>query len=281
MEHEDIDPSLTIADLFTHLVAESDAIAVREEFCDVVASQLRHIAGWLAVDAWLGFGDIQDTSVVTPEAMETARDRSFVAVGLVAQISSALMEGALLLFRNGNEYAASALLRQLIECEYLLRAFRLNFADAARWHDAYDSNRWDFQPKALRKIGGFDDREYAAHCETGGHPNRAGRPLLDLERAIAQPESAISEGENDLDAIQALLWLDFTMHCERTWSALTDLLSAQHARFDVVRRDAVDKVATSRATWLRSDTLARHAGPLLRALSVNPDAPLTELLAKD
>ncbi len=162
---EDRDPaSLTIFDFFAYLVADDDAAAARERFCEVVATEIGNVASWLGVDAWLGAGDVQDTSSTDLEEQDPTRRRSFFAVGLVAQISSELVSGALLLFRNGNEYSASALIRQLIECEYLLRAFGLNFADAARWHDANDSERWDFKPSKLRNIGGFDRKEYADHC---------------------------------------------------------------------------------------------------------------------
>lgn len=98
-----------------------------------------------------------------------------------------------MLLRNGNDYGASALVRQLIECEYLLRAFRLNFADAARWHDANDSERWDFKPSKLREVGGFDRKEYADHCEAGGHPHPRGRRLSDASCSCLGRSTTCSE----------------------------------------------------------------------------------------
>jgi hypothetical protein len=137
---EDRDPaSLTVADFFAFLVADDDAAASRERFCDVVALQMQEVASWLGFDAWLGAGDLEATSSHKQHEPDPARSRSF-AVGLVAQFSGELISGAQLLLRNGNDYGASALVRQLIECEYLLRAFRLNFAEAARWLDANDSD---------------------------------------------------------------------------------------------------------------------------------------------
>jgi hypothetical protein len=275
---EDRDPaSLTIADFFAYLVADDEAAAVRERFCDVVAVQLGDVASWLGFDAWLGAGDVENPSSAEQRDSDPARRRSFVAVGLVAQISSELVSGAQLLLRNGNEYGASALVRQLIECEYLLRAFRLNFTDAARWHDANDSERWDFKPSKLREIGGFDRKEYADHCESGGHPHPRGSRLLQLHRAIDKLERAVSGDSHDLDTTRAL-WLDFAFHCDRTWRALRDVLLAEHARFERVRAERLATVAESRSTWQEVDVLARHAGPILKALYADPSTLLSDLL---
>lgn len=266
--------SITIFDFFAYLVADDDAATARESYCEVVAAQIANVAAWLGVDAWLGAGDVADTGADVEQASaDPTRRRSFVAVGLVAQIASELVSGALLLFRNGNQYGGSALVRQLIECEYLLRAFRLNFDDAARWHDANDSDRWDFKPSKLREIGGFDRKEYADHCEAGGHPHPAGRALLDLERAM----QALAPNSRKLDVVR-LLWVDFALHCDRVWRALSDVLSEEHARFDRVRAEAIAAVAESRSGWHDIDTLARHAGPVLGAFYEDPMRPLSELV---
>lgn len=281
-EERDALAALTILDFFTQLVDDDDAAAVRERHCKVVSSALENVASWLAVDAWLGAGDVQDAAVGDRAEEDPARLRSFVAVGLVAQISSALVSGALLLFRNGNEYAASALVRQLIECEYLLRAFRLNFAEAARWHDANDSERWDFTPSKLHKIGGFARKEYADHCESGGHPHPSGQQLMELPRSMSRLEQTVSGETRALNTVRAL-WLDFTFHCDRTWSALTDLLAAEHARFEHVGRTAksIKAVAESRLAWQQSDTLGLHAGSVLEALYADPSALLSDLLSME
>ena len=278
-EEEEALAALTILDLFAYLVDDDAAALARERHCEAVSSGLENVASWLAVDARLGAGDVQDASAADQAAADPVRRRSFVAVGLVAQISSELVSGALLLFRNGNEYAASALVRQLIECEYLLRAFGLNFAEAARWHDANDSERWDFTPSKLRKIGGFDRKEYAVHCESGGHPHPSGRQLMELPRSMGRLEQAVSGETRALDTVRAL-WLDFTFHCDRTWRALTDLLAAEHARFEHVGRTAksTEAVAETRVAWQQSDTLGLHAGSVLEALNADPTTRLSDLV---
>lgn len=283
MRLEERDPeseSLTIADFFALLIADDEAAAKRESFCDIVAEQLGEVASWLGFDAWLGAGDVEDTSSSDQHRPNPGRSRSFVAVGLVAQISAELVSGAHLLLRNRNEYGASALVRQLLECEYLLRAFRLNFVEAARWHDANDSERWDFKPGKLREIGGFDRKEYANHCEAGGHPHPSGRRLLELPRAIDELQRAVSREPRDLDTTRAI-WLDFAFHCDRTWRALISVLSAEHARFDRVRADRISAVAEARSAWQEADFLARQAGPVLAALNADPTTLLSDLVNLD
>ena len=280
MELEDRDPeTLTVADFFAFLVGDDEAAAAREHFCDVVAAQLRDVASWLGLDAWLGAGDVQDT-LSQERPNPTTRVQSFVAIGLVAQISAELVSGAQILFRNANEYGASALVRQLIECEYLLRAFRLDFTEAARWFEATGKERWDFSPAKLRKIGGFDDKEYSDHCESGGHPHRKGSLLLQLPRGIDDLQRAVAGASRDLDPTRGL-WLDFAFHCDRTWRALTDLLCAEHARFERVRAERLTAVVEARSAWLEADILAEHAGPVLEALKADPATLLSDLVDLD
>jgi hypothetical protein len=77
------------------------------------------------------------------------------------------------------------------------------------------------------------------------------------------------------------LTLDFALHCDRTWRALADLLSAEHARFDRVRSEAIAAVAESHDVWQEADTFARHAGPVLGAFYDDPARPLSDLLDLD
>ena len=161
-----------------------------------------------------------------------------------------------------------------------VKSGQAHFADAAKWLDVNDSERWDFKPSNVRRIGGFDRKEYANHCEAGGHPHPRGRQLLELQRKMSELQRTMSGGKRELDTTR-LLWLDFAFHCDRTWRALTDLLLAQHARFDRVRSEAITAVAESRATWQQSDALAQHAGLVLGALDADPTTPLSDLLDLD
>lgn len=90
-------------------------------------------------------------------------------------------------------------------------------------------------------------------------------------------QRAVSGDMRDLDTTQ-VVWLDFAFHCDRTWRALEDLLSAEHARFDQVRCEAIAAVVDSRAAWQESDLLAQHAGSVLGALYTDPTMLLSELV---
>lgn len=136
------------------------------------------------------------------------------------------------------------------------------------------------QASKLREIGGFDRKEYADHCESGGHPHPRGSRLLQLPRAIHELQRTVSGDSHVLDTTRAL-WLDFAFHCDRTWRALTDVLSTEHAGFDRVRADQTAAVAECRSTWQEVDVLARHAGPILKVLYADPATLLTDLLDLD
>ncbi len=101
-ELSDFDPdSATIADLVEALIQDEDAVVARETYIDAIATHVAKISAWLAVDAWLGAGDRADTSQPNPAPMDPARGRGFIGVGLVAQMSSELVTGAVLLSGQG------------------------------------------------------------------------------------------------------------------------------------------------------------------------------------
>lgn len=80
-EEEEALAALTILEFFAYLVDDDDAAVARERHCEDVSSALENVASWLAVDAWLGAGDIQDTRAGDPTAADPVRRRCFVAVG--------------------------------------------------------------------------------------------------------------------------------------------------------------------------------------------------------
>ena len=102
---------------------------------------------------------------------------------------------------------------------------------------------------------------------------------MELPRSMGRLEQAVSGETRALDTVRAL-WLDFTFHCDRTWRALTGLLTAEHARFEHVGRTArsIEAVAESRMAWQESDTLGMHAGSVLEALYADPATRLSNLL---
>jgi hypothetical protein len=267
---------MTVTQFFAELIGGDEAVEARERLCRVITSEIANVGTWLGLDSYLGAGDVVDTST-EPAPSDPERVSSFMAVGLVAQISAELIAGALTLFEEDNLYGASALVRQLIECDYLLRAFKANFAEAARWQDANDHERWDFRPSKLRKLGGFDDAEYARHCDMGGHPNPAGAQLLFQPQKMTTRQRKAAGEKDDVDQTR-VLWLDFTFHCDRVWRALEELLIAEHARFATVRSAAVSQVAEARRSWQDTDPLSDLAPLILAALRTDPGMTLEALV---
>jgi hypothetical protein len=99
----------------------------------------------------------------------------------VALVAGELVDGALELFRSGNLYGAAALIRQLVEAEYLAWAFAEEPDEAAMWlASTHDDRRAMWQPRHLRERSGgrFRGSDYGQHCERGGHPTPQARLLV-------------------------------------------------------------------------------------------------------
>lgn len=105
-------------------------------------------------------------------------------------------------------HPAGAVIRQLIECEYLLTLFNNDLAHARRWRESTpDQVRREFTPDTMRKLTGFAGQEYWNHCSTGGYPAPKGARLLEKLDPARQswPYSA------------AELLIDLGLHLHRIW----------------------------------------------------------------
>lgn len=104
-----------------------------------------------------------------------------VAVSILLQVAGQLVSASTDLFDDGRLYAAAALLRQLVEVEYLAWAFETKNGEAERWLRSTKQERESFfTPAKLRKAaaGKFRTQDYGYHCELGGHPVPGSRLLL-------------------------------------------------------------------------------------------------------
>jgi hypothetical protein len=116
-------------------------------------------------------------------------DDAVVAVARLASIASELISGSADLIADGRVYAGSALLRQLVEVEYLARAFALDTQQASDWLRSDKRERMKFfSPRALREAsdGFFRDGDYQWHCEMGGHPVPDCGALLENRNNVGQ-----------------------------------------------------------------------------------------------
>lgn len=129
-----------------------------------------------------------------------------VAVSLLLRIASELVAASADLFKDGRHYAAAALVRQLVEIEYLAWAFDTRDSDAERWlRSNVEERREFFAPAKLRAAsqGKFRGKDYGHHCELGGHPVPRAAILL-----------------NGDDTVSQLLLSDMLGHTGRIWDHL-------------------------------------------------------------
>jgi hypothetical protein len=111
---------------------------------------------------------------------DNGSDEAFGVGGLLA-IAADIVKSFHLLIESGRNYSAAALLRQLVEVEYLIWAFANNHKDGAKWLRADKKTRsTEFKPKGIRDLsnGRFPDADYGLHCEFGGHPTPKGFEIL-------------------------------------------------------------------------------------------------------
>jgi hypothetical protein len=112
-----------------------------------------------------------------------------VAVSLLLRIAAELCSASADLFESGRGYAASALVRQIVEVEYLAWAFDVRDQDAERWlRSSREEREAFFRPAKLRQAaeGEFRSKDYGYHCELGGHPVPGAYALLQGDVATGQ-----------------------------------------------------------------------------------------------
>jgi hypothetical protein len=130
-----------------------------------------------------------------------------VAVSVLLRVAGQLVIASADLFADGRQYAAAALLRQIVEIEYLAWAFETRNGDAERWLRSDQQERQKFfSPAKLRDAaqGTFRGKDYGYHCELGGHPVPQAGILLGGDSAVGQ-----------------LLLSDLLGHVGRIWNHLS------------------------------------------------------------
>jgi len=152
---------------------------------------LGHIVGRDRIDGVSPFGHGSDETV---------------AVSVLLRIASQLASSSADLFEDGRKYAAAALLRQMVEVEYLAWAIETRDRDGERWLRSDRQQRESFfTPAKLRKAaqGKFRGKDYGYHCELGGHPVPGAGVLLGGDSVVSQ-----------------LLLADLLGHAGRVWDHL-------------------------------------------------------------
>jgi hypothetical protein len=127
--------------------------------------------------------------------------------------------------KTGNPYAASALIRQLVEVDYLIWHFVAEPCAGAEWLRASPEERRGWNPKQVRANTAepFRDTDYWQHCDFGGHPTpEGGARLLDAE-----------------DYVIACTWLDLAVHSLHAWDGLV-AVAAAHGHPDLFVKSKSD-----------------------------------------
>lgn len=225
------------------LLLDVECTAVRQHYSASMLTILATIDDWLAIDAWLGGGKIsaaQNTAQVDDESF-----RAFRAVSMVLSMATELTEAAVTMVERSRYYAVGTVIRQLIECEYLLTLFSQDLVHARTWIDSSPAEiRAAFSPAIMRKrIGGFSNEEYWSHCDTGGHPGPKGARLLDKFDPAREVWPYAAAG----------LDVDLGQHLRRIWRATDQVLASHHARYTTVRARQREQAEKAWADWKDAD----------------------------
>jgi hypothetical protein len=229
---------------FRHALLDEAHMAARMRYVSEILALIINVEDFLAIDSWLGGGKVSD--IRRREEFGQAFSE-FRAVATVASMSAELAEAAVDMAKKGRYYAVGAVIRQLIECEYLLTLFNDDTGHARRWRESTpDEVRQSFRPERMRRLTGFADQEYWSHCSTGGHPAPAGARLLEKLDPARQswPVSA------------AELLIDLGLHLRRIWKALDALLMKHHARYGRVRAGERRQAEEVWSQWRKADPVA-------------------------
>lgn len=169
------------------------------------------------------------------------------AVAIVSQMAAELALGAARLYESQQWYAGAALVRQLIESEYLLFLFATEPSEPKRWLSASSQEaRRLYSPVAMRERSGGQFRvgEYSIHCEIAGHPRPAGHFLLQEHRELVPTEHR----ELLLPDNQ---WVDLAQHLERVWAHYLAAVTT-HSPTNVYP-DRFERVNAAIAKWHSAD----------------------------
>jgi hypothetical protein len=187
--------------------ADQRQISARTELARFTAATFSRVG-----DELHAVGHIFGADRVSGESPFGHASDEIVAVSLLLRIGGQLTSACADLFCDGRHYAAAALLRQMVEIEYLAWAFESRDKDAERWlRSDKDDRHGFFTPAKLRQAanGRFRGKDYGYHCELGGHPVPGAFILLRDDGVTSQ-----------------LLLSDMLGHTGRIWDHLLDWSSS-------------------------------------------------------
>jgi len=229
-------------------LADPGAIALRESTCSALAEALAATGAVL----W-AFG---------------LAEQPRRAIAAAIQMGGETARGAVLLLRDNNRYAAAALVRRVVEIEYLLCLFGLDKGEPLRWASSdLEAVRKEYQPSRMReRCGGrFRSAEYFSHCQVGGHPRFAAGYVLPEHVRMGPLSDAV---------IFAAGWVDLAQHLVQVWRWVEEILQTYNLLDIGLARSSLAEAKASIDVWVRNYQCA----PLLTEaeaflLAQNPPDP--------
>ncbi len=175
------------------------------------------------------------------------------SIAVAVQMAGEIGRGAVALLQQNNRYAAAALVRQLVEIEYLLCLFASNDQEPLRWASQDDDAvRKEFQPARMRERCGdrFRTDEYSKHCQVGGHPRYVGAYVL--------PEHLLLQDRFSEEMIFAAGWVDLGQHLVSIWQWVEAILKEYDLLSVGLAKSSLEKATHAITIWMRKDFCAKR-----------------------
>jgi hypothetical protein len=163
------------------------------------------------------------------------------AFGLLLTMAGDLLSSTVLLAASKHFYSAAALVRQIVEIEYLTWAFKEKQLTPQAWLNSTHRERQNiFSPRELRKTskGRFLDKDYREHCESGGHP---------IPKGMSMFSSTAAHGFQ-------VLAVDVITHGWRTWDQ-TLAWSAEYPAVSQILDNTAEHLALALKSWGTQDKI--------------------------
>lgn len=226
------------------LLLDEQLQEAREAYSRAISATLTEVEGWLALDSWLGGGTATLTGADQPPSAEAVS--AFRGVATVLCMASELAEAAVIM-TSRPDLCRPAVLRQLIEREYLLALFRQDIDHATIWITSTPAQiRQTFTPAKMRqRTAAFSNQECWSHCDSGGHPAPMGARLL----------QALDPTQETWPYQAGELTFDIGLHLQRVWRAADWVLATHHDRYATVRAGDRQRAIVAWSTWEAADPL--------------------------
>lgn len=230
-----------VNDVIRHFAGMASLIKIRTDLAHYTAETFE-VAGSEVYALGSAISDTKLKNVPCRQSEEA------IAVSLLLRVAAQLASASADLFSDNRHYAAAALLRQLVEVEYLAWAIDERDQDGEHWLKSDRSQRRNhFSPTKLRQAaqGKFRGKDYNFHCEFGGHPTPMGAAML-------------LTGNK---AREQIMFADLLGHAGRIWDHIVRWARQDTCGEPIVKRNR--QMSMQFNVWKSKDPLTRLPPPPL------------------